>query len=112
MNLDGKQDSNEPGVRNVDVELYKLDLNGAAELIGAQTTNALGAYRFDGLSDGNYFLIFTPEDEFEFTIQDVGDEAEDSDVEKTGVTDLITITNNYSTDDACGKIAMKMESMA
>jgi len=95
-NKDGMQDSNEPGVENVEIELYRVTTQGDI-LVQTTDTDRFGEYRFSQVSNGDYYLIFYPEDDFEMTDQDVGmDETTDSDASKTGITDIITITSSTS----------------
>ena len=98
-NLDGLQDDNEPGVRAVEVTLFRL-LNGEEPtMIDQQTTNALGSYRFENLSDGDYFVVFTPDELWEFTSLSAGDSENDNNADATGVTEIVTIENNISRND-------------
>ncbi len=95
-NLDGMQDSNEPGVENVKISLYKLT-NGTSTFIASTVTDRFGEYRFPDLANGDYYLVFEPTDDFEMTEMDMGtDETLDSDASKTGVSDVVTISNNTS----------------
>ena len=97
-NLDGFQDSNEPGVENVEVELYQVTDEGT-RLIDATLTDNLGNYIFENLPNGDYFLIFYPPDDFEMTDPVVGDSDRNSDASKTGVTDIVSIVNSLSHTD-------------
>lgn len=99
-NLDGLQDANEPGVRDVLVTLYRIDdLNGAS-VVETTTTDVLGNYRFEGLSNGDYYLSFIPDAVWEFTSVESGsDQQRDSNADATGVTAIVTISNNQSRDD-------------
>ncbi|WP_296699811.1 SdrD B-like domain-containing protein [Thiocapsa sp. UBA6158] len=76
-NGNGIQDPDEQGVAGVTVELY--DQTGK-QLLRTTQTDGSGAYRFDGLSDGDYQLVFVnPEPAiYSFTPQD----------ESGGLTDL------------------------
>ena len=56
LNGDGIQDTGEPGIANVDVELYEAETN---ILVAAQQTNTLGEYCFTDLYEGNYYVKFT-----------------------------------------------------
>jgi protocatechuate 3,4-dioxygenase beta subunit len=55
----GRQDGTEPGIASVVVNLYAADGNGAptGTLLGTQTTDANGWYRFDGLTAGSYVPV-------------------------------------------------------
>ena len=50
---DGMQSSGEPGIPNVEVNLYDAT-TGA--FISSQSTNQLGEYCFTGIPQGNYYL--------------------------------------------------------
>lgn len=53
LNGNGIQDSGEPGIPNVNVEVY--DVNG---LVAVTTTNSFGSYFFNNLFPGQYYLKF------------------------------------------------------
>jgi len=97
-NLDGFQDSNEPGIENVEVELYQVT-DDDARLIDATLTDNLGIYIFDNLPNGDYFLIFYPPSDFEMTEPVAGDNERNSDASKTGVTEIVSIVNSQSRTD-------------
>ena len=76
-NKDGVQDSDEPGVVNVTVEL--VDENGTT--IANTTTDASGTYTFEKVPTGNYTVKVTRPDDTTFSPQDQGsDDDKDSDV--------------------------------
>lgn len=81
LNKDGIKDNAEPGVQWVTVELY--DCNNIWQ--GWKFTDSTGAYVFDNLTPGDYYVRFYLVDgnsNFEFTVKDAGeDDASDSDVE-------------------------------
>ena len=53
-----------------------------------------GNYCFENLTGGEYYVKFFSPSKFEFTLQDEGDESQDSDVQvTTGLSDLITLGN-------------------
>ena len=88
LNRNGRQDSGEPGVGNVTVDL--LDAGGA--VIATTTTNASGAYQFTGLEPGTYSLRFDPttaptsvDRPWFFSPQDAAGNSVDSDVEPSMV---------------------------
>jgi|GEM_PF-1081334 len=61
---DGVQDSGEPGIGNVTVELYDLGPDGVFGggddvFVGTTTTDGSGGYQFTGLSDGTYGVVVT-----------------------------------------------------
>ncbi len=58
---DGVQDVGEPGIPNVDLELYDVGLDGAPGggddvLVATTTTGANGTYSFGGLDAGTYYV--------------------------------------------------------
>ena len=90
----GIQDSGEPGVAGVTVEL----LDGLGAVIGSTTTNASGAYSFNGLAPGDY-SVRLPDSGLVFTGQDVGgDDALDSDVDGAGASATVTLTSGQTND--------------
>ena len=86
LNENGIQDAGEPGLEGVSVTLSGSDVDGNAVLL-TTSTNAVGAYVFDGLTAGMYELSFSdlPLD-YIFTFQNVGDISLDSDVNADGNT--------------------------
>lgn len=56
VNQDGIQQSNEPGLANIAVNLYQLP--GSA-LVASATSDSQGVYLFTGVSPGTYFLEFS-----------------------------------------------------
>ncbi|MEM9147760.1 MAG: SdrD B-like domain-containing protein [Pseudomonadota bacterium] len=86
---DGQRDADEALKAGVTVELF--DTSGT--LVDTTVTDETGAYSFDALGDGDYTVDFgepAPQTE-EFTLQDQGDDASDSDVDAAG-RDAVTIT--------------------
>jgi protocatechuate 3,4-dioxygenase beta subunit len=55
----GLQDGTEPGIAGVVVKLYAADGSGnpTGSVLGTQTTDANGWYRFDGLTAGTYVVV-------------------------------------------------------
>jgi len=99
---DGTQDSDEPGVPGVRVNLFTDD-NGDGvpdTLIGTTVTDEDGEYSFTNLSpDEVYIVEFVAPAGRELTSQNVGDDALDSDADPaTGLTDPIDLDVN-ETDD-------------
>ncbi len=95
-NLDGMQDANEPGVADVRVSLFRVEGNQNI-LVDETVTSRLGEYRFSNISNGDYFLIFEPGDDFEITSKNVGaDFTTDSDADNRGFTDVFTLSGNQS----------------
>ena len=52
INYNGLQDSGEPGIKDVKVELY----SNANTLIQTATTNAAGQYQFTNITEGSYYV--------------------------------------------------------
>lgn len=78
-NANGLQDDGEPGLAGVQVQL--LDTNGDA--LDEKFTGEDGEYILDDIVTGNEFaLAFIPSLEFQFTQQDAGDDALDSDADQ------------------------------
>ena len=106
LDSDGLQDSSEPGVENVTVNL--LDGSGNPVLNGlgnprTTTTDTYGEYNFDRLSAGNYMIEFVLPSGTSFTTADVGgDETIDSDANtgtgRSAVITLVGSVNNLSVD--------------
>ena len=98
LNLDGLQGIGEPGVASVQVEIFSTGGDGAIGgtddvLVDTTTTDVDGMYQFDDLAPGQYYLQFSnlPAGT-QFTQQDAGDDAEDSDVDpNTGLTNVFTL---------------------
>jgi len=87
--LDGEQDSGEPGVSGVEVTLR----NGAGDVVATTTTNGNGWYRFSDLFPGDYSVEVEQPAGYLFTTQDAGgNDATDSDVDpSTGNMILTTL---------------------
>ncbi|WP_344846142.1 SdrD B-like domain-containing protein [Celeribacter arenosi] len=84
---DGQQDADEDGVEGVTVSLYEDGV-----FVTDTTTDADGKYLFENLDAGNYSVGFSEIDGFDFTSQDVGDDASDSDADTTtGLTGTYTL---------------------
>ena len=94
-NANGIQDSGEPGLSGVTVNL----LDGSGNLTGkSTTTNASGYYSFTGLMPGSYGVQFTAPAGYVFTGKDQGgDDAKDSDADvATGKTGIVTLTSGQN----------------
>ena len=78
-NGNGIQDSGEPGLPNVKVELY----SGSGAWLASRLTGASGQYSFGGLTEGSqYFIRVEPPPDMAFSPADVGgDDTVDSDVD-------------------------------
>jgi len=113
VNRDGIQDSDESGIPGVTVQLY-LDENDdgvpqSGELQGTDVTNENGLYLFTGLAAGNY-IVKVADSNFESsavlysyfeTVQNAGDDAEDSDGHPTTHEVAVTLAsgeNNMTID--------------
>lgn len=99
VNKNGLQDDGEKGVGNVTVTL----LDGSGNPLGSTTTDGNGIYQFNGLLPDNYKVQFTAPAGTTFTTQTAGaDRTVDSDVDTTGLTNVITVNpgDNITTVDA------------
>ncbi len=100
LNLDGLQNSGEPGTQDVQVEIFNVGAGGVIGdgddfSAGSTTTDINGLYSFDNLPLGNYYLKFSDlPTHFQFTQQDTGDDDTlDSDViPGSGRTNVLTLT--------------------
>jgi len=96
LNSNGIQDAGEPGVAGVPVTLSGTDVDGNA-ISASTTTDANGAYLFDGLPSGTYVVTFDPawvaSHNFSFTLKSQGaDPQVDSDADTTsGASDAIAL---------------------
>ncbi|MGE5353433.1 MAG: SdrD B-like domain-containing protein [Acidobacteriota bacterium] len=92
LNINGIQNSNEPGLANVTVNLFRC---GQSTVLASTRTDANGFYQFVGLLPGNYYLQFVLPNEFAFTYLHQGsNNALDSDAGMTnGVTDGIELSS-------------------
>ena len=86
---DGIQDGDEFGIADVAVSLY----NSSGTLIATTTTDNMGAYAFNNLVPGDYYLEFTPPAGYGITTQNAGSDAViDSDINPlTGETAVTTL---------------------
>jgi hypothetical protein len=103
LNRNGLQDSGEPGISGVRVELWvDSDNNGSHDtFVTTTTTNSSGNYSFTGLNTSKRYVVkfFLPTC-FVFTTPNVGsNDAIDSDVTifSYGGTDLISLATNRNT---------------
>lgn len=92
-NADGIQQTGEPGVGGVTVNLAGTDQNGP--ITATTQTDASGLYLFAGLLPGTYQVTFVQPAGYAFTLVDQGgDDAADSDADRlTGVTANITLAS-------------------
>ena len=84
---DGVQDTGETGVDGVGVTL----LDGDGNFVADTTTDSSGNYLFENLLAGTYSVVFDEVTGFDFTAQDAGGDATDSDADATGATGLVTL---------------------
>ncbi len=98
-NNNGLFDTGEVGVINVFVSL--LDESNIE--IKKDTTDAAGLYQFDGITLGNYYVLFDTaslSSSYSVTTKDAGtDDAIDSDAYANGKTDLIVLTGSITNID-------------
>ena len=98
-NANGIQDDGELGIEGVVVNL--LDANGGE--VQSVTTMSDGSYSFGGLSAGQYSVEFVAPDGFFFSPPNQGDDALDSDADRTNGRTLPILLNsstNITTIDA------------
>lgn len=86
-NGNGQQDAEEPGIANVTVRL----LSAAGAVLATTTTDASGLYLFDGLRPGDYIVRFNTPSGHTATVQDIGNDAGDSDAAANGRTGIIQL---------------------
>lgn len=110
LNRDGLQSNGEPGIAGVQVRLYSSTgteinvgpdgiLGTVDDAAGGVTTPASGAYLFQGLPPGNYYVNFTLPTGFgyRFTTPNVGaNDAVDSDAIPVAGTPRVANTGNYT----------------
>ncbi len=77
LDEDGVQDEGEPGLGGVLVSLFR---SGTASVLSLTLTDSTGAFRFAGLSDGDYFLRVTAPLGTTFTAFGAGDVDVDNDL--------------------------------
>ena len=87
---DGIQDPDEPGVPGIIVTVIDT---ATGEVVATTTTDENGAYEVTGLVPGAYTVNFEDPEDRGFTDQNVGNDAEDSDVSASGTTGVITLTS-------------------
>ncbi|MFM2064088.1 MAG: hypothetical protein RLZZ507_3759, partial [Cyanobacteriota bacterium] len=102
-NNNGIQDAGDTAIGGVTVALIE---NG--QVIATTTTANDGSYLFDGLTPGDYQVQFTAPEGYIFTQGNVGDDATDSDVDATGLTQTVTLQsgeNNLTLDAGLVELA-------
>lgn len=107
MNRNGKRDQNENGLSNVSVTLYSAETN---EAISKTQTDGTGAYIFDNLENGKYYIVFGY-DTTKYALTDYQKEDVDSSMNSDAIltnalaiTDIISIENNSIGDIDIGLI--------
>ncbi|MEK6775776.1 MAG: SdrD B-like domain-containing protein [bacterium] len=98
--MNGIQNTGEPGISNATVNLYRCSDN---IIVAAATTNGSGNYLFPGQEPGSYYIGFVAPSGYVFTLKDQGgDDTIDSDADPvTGQTVCVTLNsgdNNTSVD--------------
>ncbi len=87
LNGNGLQDEDEPGLEGVEVSLYTTD----DTLVDTVVSDANGAYQFENVYMGDYYLKFSLANTL-FSIQNAGaDDTLDSDVNDDGATEAFTL---------------------
>jgi hypothetical protein len=87
-NVDGLQDPGEPGLADVEVELYQ---HGNNIPFTTTTTDSEGFYVFFQMPAGDYKLLFEAPDGYTFTQQIAGDPELDSDANQSGETRVFSV---------------------
>gem|GEM_PF-3280904 len=96
IDCDGIQDTDEPGVEGIRVELHTTD----GDTLASTVTDVDGLYRFNNLPIDDYRLKFVSPEGFGFTSKDQGDDdTRDSDVDSTGISDLIALISGANIPD-------------
>ncbi|MFH0736664.1 MAG: SdrD B-like domain-containing protein [bacterium] len=97
LDQDGIQDTNEPGVADVNVKLY----NSSNVFIAEMQTSNTGIYSFLNLTPGDYYVKFGLPAGYAFTLKDQGSNNElDSDVDPTTGKTVVTTLSNGETDNS------------
>jgi hypothetical protein len=99
LDYDGVQDTGEPGIVGVQVDLK----NSGGVIVDTTTTGPGGIYAFTGITPGDYSVVFTMPAGYIITKQDQGgDDAKDSDTAvitgSTSTFTLVTGDNNIDID--------------
>jgi len=96
QNFDGMQTPGEPFIPGIVVYLH--DMNGV--VVATSVTDAVGAYLFEDLPPGNYYVEFSSPGVYDFTSADVGIDTLDSDVNfvnGTGTTSFVSVVAGAET---------------
>jgi 5-hydroxyisourate hydrolase-like protein (transthyretin family) len=97
INGNGTRESDEPIITGIKVNLRAA--NG--DLIGMDTTDALGMYGFESLSIGDYYIEFIKDEDLQFTSH-IADIAFNSDVDgviSAGATSVFSLSGNQKLAD-------------
>lgn len=92
LDQDGVQDTGEPGIAGVQVQLYTTGPDGIAGngddvLVTTTVTDAAGNYMFTGVTPGAYYIKFTTPSGYSLSPQDAGgNDNTDSDINISGNT--------------------------
>ncbi|MBD3378686.1 DUF11 domain-containing protein [candidate division KSB1 bacterium] len=94
-NENGIQDNQEPGMTGIPVQLY----NSQDQVIATTMTGTNGSYEFQEIDPGDYYLSFDSPDTYIFTLQDVDDDALDSDANPlNGFTAIFSLNRDEQLD--------------
>ncbi len=96
-NFNGVQDAGENGIGGVTVRL----LNASNQVLASTTTNSSGKYLFSNLNAGDYRVEVVRPCNWYFTKRDIGNDAQDSDVDGYGRSSLVHLNygdNNMTVD--------------
>jgi protocatechuate 3,4-dioxygenase beta subunit len=104
LDADGQNASPETGIVNIPVQLLKQDNAGVFSLVNTTTTDAAGAYVFNGLVEGSYKVFLNDITSYNLSIANIGDDATDSDFDVVGKESAIVLlgTNMTVTDIDAG----------
>ena len=91
LNGNGLQDSGEPGISGVTVQLK----NSSGTVIQTTTTNASGVYQFTGLSAGTYTVVLSTPPGYTVSPSTVGTNTA---IDSNGSPATVTLPTNSSTD--------------
>jgi hypothetical protein len=93
LNCNGIQDSTEPGLGGITVQLY----NCAGTLLESAVTSSAGKYLFTNLPPGSYKVRFLSGATYTYASRDIGsNDGVDSDADSTGFTSCITLAEGES----------------
>lgn len=109
-NENGIDDENSV-VPGIIIKLY----NENQELVRIVESNFDGEYNINGVSPGNYYLVFEITDRFRFTNSNIGSDNSDSDVSETittGSTSLISVGNGENIENVDAGLIMGLSSLS